>query len=80
MTAVTMDRPRCSPRGEDLRAPARMLVIPSPSEFLSDDDIEYEEIEDTDNVASFPSDEEDIAEYWDPYRKLLHVLAYSDDE
>ena len=64
MTTVTLDRPRLSSRGEDTDSSGTLRLTKSP---VSDNDIEYEEIEETDNAASFQGEEEDIAEYWDPY-------------
>lgn len=35
------------------------------------DDSDYEDIEDSDSEASYHSEGDEIAEYWDPYCKLI---------
>ena len=71
MTAIAMDRPSYpSPSGDDIDTMAAGVIRLNRSP-MSDNDIEYEEIEDTDNgMAAYQNEEEeDIAEYWDPYRE-----------
>ncbi len=87
MTAIATDCPRLYSSGDSIdqaqaQSPA-MLRLPNSSP-LSCNDIEYEEIEDTDNPQH--TEEDDIAEYWDPYRELstiactvhaMHVMTLS---
>ena len=79
MTAVTMNIPTrySSSSGEDgeITMAAGVTMTPRVNNTrspLSDTDIEYEEIDDTDSGMAF-QEEDDIAEYWDPYCKYSHA-------
>ena len=49
----------------------KQVRFPPPHGGYYKDDSDYEDIEDSDSEASYHSEGDEIAEYWDPYCKLI---------
>ena len=67
-----MEQPKYLSRGGDLntRLNCPQILVPvSDGQVISNEDLDYEEIEDIDSDGSYHSEGDDIAEYWDPYCK-----------
>ena len=74
MTAIATDRPRLGSSADSISQAEGPATLRLPSISPTSNDIEYEEIEETDNPQH--TEEDDIAEYWDPYREHHFTYMY----